>query len=96
MLASQPLLPAPSAAHPPAGCHIRVDDAQKQEGMKRKTKNFNSQLVMSLCEGWGSVLDSDSCRTKPWAQTAKILRQQHKLIACEFVFELEHEWGAGR
>lgn len=58
MLASQPLLPAPSAAHPPAGCHIRVDDAQKQEGMKRKTKNFTSQLVMSLCEGWGSVLDS--------------------------------------
>lgn len=99
MLTSQRLFPAPSTVHPPAGCQIRLDDAQKQEGKKRKTKKEFQRVaydVLVQVVGVGVRHSAIPPGTKTWAQIGTILRQRHKLIACEALFEFEHEWGAGR
>lgn len=89
MLTSQRLLPAPSTIHPPVGCQIGLDDAQKQEGKERKTKKefqWTAYDVLVQVVGVGVRHSAIPPGTKTWAQIGTILQQRHKLIACEFLF----------
>lgn len=70
----------------------------RRRGRKEKQRqNFSVQLTISSCQGWRwcQILCVPT-GTELRSQIETNVQWWHKPIASELVFELEHQWGAGR